>query len=108
MNITSVKVERRFGYDFVHVWVDGKLSGALMVDLGEGEKLAQLLRVKAMAAGQEPHWLAKDFNVLYRVAMQSIYHPSPETLKALGLQLERLKPAFTDTEEVRKWMRGEQ
>ena len=107
MKVTSVRVDPAGAHDYVRVWVDGKLTGELVVGLGEGEKLASLLRVKAMVAGQEPHWLTKDFNVLYRVAMQSIYHPSPDTLKALGAQLERLKPAFTDTEEVRAWMRGE-
>lgn len=115
MNITSVRVkEADGGHDAVLIWVDGKLSGELLVDIGDGEKLAQLLRVKAMVAGQEPHWLVKDFNVLYRCALAfsdacmgkgdgKPYRPH----EALKLQLERLKPAFTDTEEVRKWMRGE-
>lgn len=101
-------------HDEVSVWVDGKLSGLLRTDIGEGEKLASLLRVKAMLAGQEPHWLTKDFNVLYRCALAfsdaclgkgdgKPWGPH----QALQAQLERLKPAFTDTEEVRAWMRGE-
>jgi len=58
---------------------------------------------------REPSWLVKDFNVLYRCAKQALdacrgrgdegpYAP----LLELEAQLERLAPAFTDTEEVRK------
>lgn len=57
-------------------------------------------------------WLTKDFNVLYRVA-QSLADACHgrgdgrpyEPLKALDAQLERLRPAFTDTQEVRRLMR---
>ncbi len=99
-------------HDEVSVWVDGKLSGLLRTDIGEGEKLASLLRVKAMLAGQEPHWLTKDFNVLYRAADGAAVQACLDGyltahMRGLLLQLERLKPAFTDTEEVRAWMRGE-
>jgi hypothetical protein len=112
MKITSVQVDAGVGHDYVRVWVDGALTGELVVPLGEGEKLASLLRVQAMARGEEPHWLTKDFNVLYRCA-RGFYEAwrsddklyAPQTHAALGCQLERLKPAFTDTEEVRKWMR---
>lgn len=63
-------------------------------------------------------WLLKDFNVLYRVA-QSLLDALPvkhvgESQHAvrrrqdLAAQLERLKPAFTDTEEVRALMRERQ
>jgi len=61
---------------------------------------------------REPSWLVKDFNVLYRCAKrvadacrgrgdEGPYAP----LQELEAQLERLAPAFTDTEEVRKAMR---
>lgn len=112
MKITSVRVEIRGGHDCVRVWVDGKLSGELLTDAGRGEELASLLRVKAMATGAEPSWLVKDFNVLYRCALafseaclgRGDARPYQPHLN-LQAQLERLKPAFTDTEEVREWMR---
>jgi hypothetical protein len=57
-------------------------------------------------------WLIKDFNVLYRVAasLADACHGRGdgrpyEPFRALDAQLERLKPAFTDTEEVRRLMR---
>lgn len=71
---------------------------------------AQIIRHISMAAGGEPHWMTKDFNVLYRVALaffdasEAAAHtaPSSRARQALGAQLERLKPAFTDTEQVRQ------
>jgi hypothetical protein len=53
-------------------------------------------------------WLVKDFNVLYRVALdvsESDTRPTgecPPPLRNLRAQLERLRPAFADTEEVRR------
>ena len=64
---------------------------------------------------KEPHWLYKDFNVLYRAALRfsearmgRADDGRPYAAhEALKVQLRRLAPAFTDTEEVRKAMRGE-
>lgn len=56
-------------------------------------------------------WLLKDFNVLYRVALdvsESDTRPTdecPPPLRNLRAQLERLRSAFTDTEEVRAYLR---
>lgn len=82
--------------------------------LGEG---AQALRDDAAAArrntlaqGAQPSWLVKDFNVLYRVAVSYFDATDGRTRAAqkarrdLGIQLERLKSAFTDTEEVKRLM----
>lgn len=54
-------------------------------------------------------WLVKDFNVLYRVAERAARalrgDADPHAALAdLTAQLERLRPAFTDVEEVRKAM----
>lgn len=61
---------------------------------------------------REPSWLVKDFNVLYRCAKRlsdACHGRGPDgpykPLHELDAQLERLAPAFTDTEEVRKAMR---
>jgi hypothetical protein len=70
------------------------------------------LRVLLMAGGCEPHWLTKDFNVLYAAAFAfsetclgrgdgTPYGPHLE----LQAQLERLAPAFQDTEEMRAILR---
>jgi len=60
---------------------------------------------------KEPHWLYKDFNVLYRAALDvSESRPTaecPPPLRNLRAQLDRLAMAFQDTEEVRAAMRGE-
>ena len=73
------------------------------------EGAAELRKVVARAQDPEPHWLVKDFNVLY-VSARALadacngrgdgrpYAP----LKALEAQLERLKPAFAETEAVRR------
>jgi hypothetical protein len=111
MKITSVMVLQVGGHETVSVFVDGKLTGVLMVDIGEGEKLASLLRVKAMATGAEPSWLVKDFNVLYRAALafseacagRGDARPYPLHLD-LQAQLKRLEPAFQETEAMREWM----
>jgi len=56
-------------------------------------------------------WLVKDFNVLYRAALdvsESDPRPTVECtppMRALRAQLERLRPAFMDTEEVREAVR---
>lgn len=61
---------------------------------------------------KEPHWLYKDFNVLYRVALdvsESDVRPTaecPPPVRNLRAQLDRLAMAFQDTEEVRAAMRG--
>lgn len=69
---------------------------------------AELRKVIARACGAEPHWLVKDFNVLYRAALklfdeaEGAFGGSAErTRRALGTQLERLKPAFAETEAAR-------
>jgi hypothetical protein len=81
----------------------------LILNLLHQEK--RLIRQEGLSkldVSKEPHWLYKDFNVLYRVARIEL-----DQLKEVGIvapaleaQLERLAPAFTDTEEVRKAMRG--
>ncbi len=69
-------------------------------------------RMVARLSKDEPHWLVKDFNVLYRAAKAfsdvcaglgdgKPYVPHKE----LQAQLERLAPAFNDTEEVRRLLR---
>jgi hypothetical protein len=69
--------------------------------------------LQKLDVSKEPHWLYKDFNVLYRVAKKfsdvcsGLDGGKPyEPHKALMAQLERLLPAFTDTEEIRAAMRG--
>lgn len=64
---------------------------------------SMLEEVKKLDGG----WLLKDFNVLYRIARVEL-----DRLKEVGIvvpdlaaQLERLKPAFTETEEVREYLR---
>jgi hypothetical protein len=58
---------------------------------------------------REPSWLVKDFNVLYRCAKNLAEACNGrgdvgpyQRLNELEAQLERLAPAFTDTEEIRK------
>lgn len=90
-------------------------QGALALGAGELRNSAALLRQNTLAQGAQPSWLVKDFNVLYRVALQlfDATEESPDrkverARHSLGVQLERLKPAFTDTEEVRALMRERQ
>jgi hypothetical protein len=71
--------------------------------------LAWLRGPPPINVGQVP-WLVKDFNVLYRVADRAARALRGDAdpvaaLADLTAQLERLAPAFTDTEEVRKSMR---
>jgi hypothetical protein len=113
--VTQIVVETRGAHEVVRVWVNRKLSGELTVGLGEGDGVAKLLKGTAkLDVSKEPHWLYKDFNVLYRVAKR--FHDvcsgldggKPyEPMLALRAQLERLVPAFTDTEEIRAAQRGE-
>lgn len=71
------------------------------------ERVRALEVMKAVDIRDVP-WLVKDFNVLYRVALDvsmSDVRPDEECtppMRCLRAQLERLAPAFTDTEEVRK------
>lgn len=89
--------------------------------LGEGAAAlrdgAATVRRNALANGAQPSWLVKDFNVLYRVATQYLertthldqrFDAEQADSRDLRAQLERLKPAFTDTEEVRRLMRERQ
>lgn len=79
-----------------------------------GLAMGQEQRIEALKrASEEPHWLYKDFNVLYRVAncfVQAMHGVQDEAaqraLDGLVAQLSRLAPAFTDTEEIRAAMRG--
>lgn len=76
-------------------------------DTGAGPVVTEKITVET----REPSWLVKDFNVLYRAAKrfsdacsgggEDAGRPfaAHQELKA---QLERLAPAFTDTEEIRK------
>lgn len=113
MKVTQIVVEEAGAHAKVSVWVDRKLSGTLTVDLEDGHRLAKLLRgTEKLDVSKEPHWLYKDFNVLYRVAKKfcdvcsGLDGGKPyEPHQALKAQLERLAPAFTDTEEIRAAMR---
>jgi len=70
---------------------------------------AALLRAKAVASRPEPHWLVKDFSVLYSAARQFSRaidgHWLDERAEAarieLTRQLVRLQGAFAGTEGVR-------
>lgn len=78
---------------------------------GEGYECRCVER-KMLDVSKEPHWLYKDFNVLYRALLRLVQQVEGAGIDQMALpaakaQLERLKPAFTDTEEVRKAMRGE-
>lgn len=114
MKVTQIVVELVGAHEVVRVWIDHKLSGELTVGIGEGHQVAKLLKGSSkLDVSKEPHWLYKDFNVLYRVALDvstSDVRPTaecPPPLRHLRAQLERLAPAFTDTEEIRAAMRGE-
>lgn len=76
---------------------------------------AAAARQNTLANGAQPSWLVKDFNVLYRVALSYFdatdngrTRAAQKARRELGIQLERLKSAFTDTEEVRTLMREQQ
>lgn len=70
------------------------------------------LRIANAAGLSDPHWLIKDFNVLYAVTRDLLLAVGrgneTETAHALNFvaaQLTRLKPAFTETEEVKRIVR---
>jgi hypothetical protein len=73
----------------------------------------ELRKVAQRARSAEPHWLVKDFNVLYASARaladacNGRGHGKPYgPLKTLEAQLERLKPAFEETEATRAELAG--
>lgn len=113
--VTQIVVVTYGAHEVVRVWIDRKLSGELTVGRGEGDAVAKLLKgTQKLDVSKEPHWLYKDFNVLYRVANSFVQRmhgvedaQAQGALEALVVQLERLKSAFTDTEEIRAAMRGE-
>lgn len=113
-NVTQIVVELVGAHEVVRVWIDRKFSGELTVGRGEGDALAKLLRgTEKLDVSKEPHWLYKDFNVLYRVANRFVQQmhgvrdeAAQRALDALVAQLSRLAPAFADTEEIRAAMRG--
>lgn len=68
--------------------------------------------LRRASPSSEPHWLYKDFNVLYGVAKQfsdacsGLGDGKPyEPHQALKAQLQRLASAYKETEEVRRAMR---
>lgn len=85
----------------------------LILNLLHQEK--RLIRQEGLSkldVSKEPHWLYKDFNVLYRVLRVLVRQIESAGIDQMALvsakmQLERLLPAFTDTEEIRAAMRGE-
>lgn len=111
--VTQLVIEQHGAHEVVRVWIDRKLSGELTVGLGEGDALAKLLKgTSKLDVAKEPHWLYKDFNVLYRVLLRLVQQVEGAGIDQMALpgakaQLERLAPAFTDTEEIRAAMRGE-
>ena len=111
MKVTQIVVEEAGAHAKVSVWIDRKLSGTLTVDLEDGHRLAKLLQgTEKLDVSKEPHWLYKDFNVLYRVLKVLVRQIEcagfdQMALMAARAQLERLAPAFADTEEIRAAMR---
>lgn len=101
--ITSVRVERRGAHDHVHIHVDGKLSGTLVVDAGDGWAFS----AKLQGLGAAEEWLVKDFNVLYRAA-RAVVNTEPDArgnvdggrADHLERQIARLRPAYEMTENV--------
>jgi len=98
--ITSIRVETFGAHEHVRIWVRGQLVGTLIMGPGDGARLEALLG--------EPPWLAKDFNVLYRVTRDLLLAvgSADETrtahaLNAVAAQLTRLEPAFLVTEALR-------
>ncbi len=113
MKVTQIVVIEQGAHEHVGVWLDGKLSGTLVVSAGESDALrAILIGQLKRDAKADPHWLYKDFNVLYRVLANLVGQVDSNGFDQMALptakaQLARLEPAFTDTEEVRAAMRGE-
>lgn len=52
--ITSVRVERAFGHDHVHVWNRGGKAGMLVVSEGDGERIARLLLPASVPEEPQP------------------------------------------------------
>jgi hypothetical protein len=80
--------------------LDAGVAARVVATLNAGERY-----------GFDDSWLVKDFNVLYRVADGALGQAQCDGyntahLRDLARQLERLKPAFTDTEEVRAYLRA--
>jgi hypothetical protein len=77
----------------------------------EAELKAEIARLKAELAQREPHWLVKDFNALYRAALafseacMGRGDGKPYAHHEALAQLERLRPAFQDTEVARRLAR---
>lgn len=75
------------------------------------ETVAEIDRLHGLLDKRDASWLVKDFNVLYRRALdvsESDPRPTDECtppMRNLRAQLERLRPAFTGTEEVRQDLR---
>lgn len=77
--------------------------------LKEGAALLRGAAQRGAMAQSEPHWLIKDFNVLYLAARRVIdtYGAPPDSrLSDLAAQLKRLQPAFTETEAARAELAG--
>lgn len=85
------------------------VDAALADELARVSRERDGLRAELDKGRTEPHWLIKDFNALYRAALklfdecEGAFGGSAErTRRALGAQLERLKPAFAETEAARE------
>lgn len=113
MKITQIVRAKVGAHEQMSIWVDHKLVGTLTLGQGDGEAMEELLKKKPrLDVSKEPHWLYKDFNVLYRVLKALVRQIESAGIDQMPLvsakmQLERLLPAFTDTEEIRAAMRGE-
>jgi hypothetical protein len=89
-----------------------RLAQALDAELVRAIGELRQPRILRAASGAEPHWLTKDFNVLYAVTRELLLAvgrgdtgETARALNAVAAQLTRLKPAFTDTEEVKRLVR---
>lgn len=105
--ITSVRVELRGAHEHVSVWVRGQLVGNLIVGIGDGDRMQAVLL--GMGSGADPHWLVKDFHILYRLTERLVADLDAEKVTDLGwirLQLQRLAPAFEECEAVRRMLTG--
>jgi len=85
--------------------IGGGIAGAAISLFWAAVYLTQRRRFEARLRRLGESWLIKDFNVLYRVARQYVEAGCDGDPAPLMLQLQRLEPAFTDTEEVRRLMR---
>lgn len=96
-------------YGLARYSVDAALADELARVSRERDMLQLSLQRERQEAPTEPHWLIKDFNALYRAALklfdecEGAFGGSAErTRRALGAKLERLKPAFAETEAARE------